>query len=248
MTHRVQSALALVAALLAMAPRTAGAQALSAAPERRPPLAPGERLVDEVVAALELEGDPRPPVFVLASDVALTLRFELASRGAPSPLTTAVDVSVSQAILALALGERLLEREAARAGDEPPTADEIEEERNMLAARLAPIGGVAPLLRAVGATPADFEAFVRRRLVVSRFLQRHLARSIEPSEVELRAAYDEERVGAFRAEGVPFAVARPEIREALIRHGYPRAVRSYLRSVGSRARVRVWTGEGEGEP
>jgi hypothetical protein len=96
------------------------------------------------------------------------------------------------------------------------------------------------LVRALGLSEQDFETFVRRRLIVSRFLERHLARSIEPGETELRAAYENEQFGAFRAEGVPFAVARAEIREALMRQGYPRAIRSYLRSIGSRARIRLW--------
>lgn len=231
-------------AVLLLGPRRAWAQYLNVEPVRRPPLASGERLVDEVVASVEIQGDTRPPVFVLASDVSLTLRYELVARGAPSPLTVPVDVSVSRAILEQVIGERLLERQAERAADPPPSVEEIAEERARMLGRLGSIGGVVPLVRAVGLRPSDFEALVRRRVVVSRYLQRHLARSVEPSEAELRAAYEEERVGAFRAEGVPFAVARAEIREALLRAGYPRAVRNYLRSVASRVRIRLWTSEG----
>lgn len=238
--RRLAAALASMALVCAV-PLTARAQFLNAPAETRPPLRGDAVVVDQVVAAIEVEGDDRPPVFVLAGEIELSLRFELATRGAPSPLTTQVDVSVSRSILEQVIGERLLERESQRAADPLPSAADVDEERMQVSARLANIGGPAALVRAVGLSDDDFEEFVRRRLTVSRFLERHLARSVEPAESEIRAAYDNEQFGAFRAEGVPIAVARQEIRDALVRQGYPRAIRSYLRSIGGRARIRLWS-------
>jgi hypothetical protein len=232
----------LLACSVCLVPALAHAQFLNVTPETRPPARPDAVRVDEVVAAIELEGDERPPVFVLASEVELSLRFELATRGAPSPITTQVHVSVSRGILEQSVGERLLEREAARAGDPLPSDADVDEERMLVATRLANIGGPEAFVRALGLSDDDFEVFVRRRLIVSRFLEHHLARSIEPSEAELRAAYEQEQFGAYRAEGVAFNVARHEIRENLMRQGYPAAIRSYLRSLGGRAHIRLWEG------
>lgn len=240
MLARRASVLCVMLGVLA-GPRRADAQFLNAPVESRPPLRGDAVRVDEVVAAIEIEGDDRPPVFVLASEVELSLRYELVTRGAPSPLTTGVDVTVSRSILEQVIGERLLERESQRAADPLPSAADIDDERTQVSSRLASVGGPAALARALGLSDDDFEVFVRRRLVVSRFLERHLARSVEPAESELHASYENEQFGAYRAEGVPFAVARQEIRDALIRIGYPRAIRSYLRSIGGRARIRLWS-------
>lgn len=237
-------ALSLGAALVLSGGRV-HAQFLNVRPEPRPALPAGETMVDEVLAVVDLESDERAPVFVLASEVDLALRFELTVRGAPSPLSTAVDVTVTRGILEQVMGEKLLVREAMRAGDPMPSDAALAAERARWIPRLAVVGGLGALLRAVSAEPGDFDAFLRRRLWAAAFLQRHIARSIEPTEVELRAAYDEERFGAFRAEGVSFAVARHEIREELMRQNYPRAVRAYLRSISSRARVRLFLGSGE---
>ncbi len=236
-----QHAVIVALAALIAAPSIAHAQFLNAPVETRGSVTGDSLVVDQVVAAIEIDGDDRPPVFVLASEVELDLRFELATRGAPSPLRTSVDVTVSRSVLEQAVGERLLEREAQRAGDPLPSEAEIEEEHVEMASHLANVGGPEALLRAVGLSDDDFEVFVRRRLIVSRFLARHLARSIEPAESELRASYENEQFGAYRAQGVPFAVARAEIRAQLMRTGYPRAIRSYLRSIGARARIRLWS-------
>ena len=230
---------ALVVLGVAVLPSAGRAQFSTVSIESRAPLRGSRAVVDEVVASIATDVT-RPPVFVLASEVELTLRFELATRGAPSPLTIEVDETVSRAMLEQVLGERLLERESLRVGDPRPTDEQVTAERVLLTERLAPIGGPDALLAAVGADASDFTEFVRRRVQVAQFLERHLARAIEPTESELRAAYTEERFGAYRAEGVGFAIARPEIRTALMRQGYPAAIRGYLRSLGGRATIRLW--------
>ncbi len=225
--------LALLAAALVFSPRVAHAQFLNVPVETRASIRADAVIVDQVVATIEVEGDDRPPVFVLGSEVELSLRFEL-------PPHSELTATLRRGILEQVIGERLLEREAQRAGDAAPDAADIEDERMRVASHLASSGGPAALVRAIGLAEADFDAFVRRRLVVARFLEQHVARSIEPLESELRAAYENERFGAYRAEGVAFSVARHEIRESLVREGYPRAIRAYLRSLGGRAHIRLW--------
>lgn len=216
-----------------LAPKAVRAQFLNVAIETRAPTREDAVTVDEVVATIEVEGDDRPPVFVLESEVELSLRFELMAGERATSLAR-------RGMLEQVIGERLLEREAQRAGDAAPSATEIEEERLEVSSRLASTGGPMELVRSLGLSDGDVEAFVRSRLVVARFLERHIARSIEPLESELRAAYETEQFGAYRAEGVPFGVARHDIRDHLVRLGYPRAIRAYLRSLGGRAQIRLW--------
>ena len=229
-----------VTLMILLLPSVSAAQFLSVRPATRETLPSSETAVDDVAAAVEIEGDDRPPIFVLRSEVDLAMRFELAARGQRIPPAGQL-AAVSRSMLEQVIGERLLEREAARALDPEPTTDALEEEHTQLASRVAPAGGINGLIRSGGFGPGDFDKFVRRRLIVGQFLERHLLRSVEPTRAELRAAYDEERIAPYRAQNVPFQSVRADIRAVLIREGYARAIQAYLRSIGSRARVRLWT-------
>ncbi len=224
-------------------PRVAFAQVLTQRPVDRERLPAGEQLVDAVVAVVELQSDERAPVFVLQSDVVLAARIELAARGGSPALAVPIDEDTFRAATEQVIGERLLEREAARARDAPPTMQMVGDESRRLDRRLAAAGGIAALLTATGSAADDLHLLVRRRVIVSGYLEGHLARSVEPSEADVRAAYDSERVGPYRAEGTPFAEVRAVIRVALIRDSFARAIRSYLQSISSRATIRSFVPE-----
>src|SRR5215207_9864832 len=102
-----------VVVVVVLAPARAGAQFLSARPTTRGPVEPGEHLVDEVFAAVEVEGDDRPPIFVLRSDVELVMRFTFATGRVrhPAPFTAPPDSVSLRASIEQTIGERLLERE-----------------------------------------------------------------------------------------------------------------------------------------
>ncbi|MBI5516098.1 MAG: hypothetical protein HY909_20105 [Deltaproteobacteria bacterium] len=206
---------------------------------QRPALPPGEVLVDEVLAAVELEGDP-VPVFATRSELELLVRTELYSRVSADltpaqALAVAVDPSQTASLLEQLVGELVVDRAAERAGEAEGGAA-LEEERRAVQGAM-PVGGLGPLLRASGATAEEFDALVRRRLRVRRYLLAHNASLLEPDEVALRAAYEALPAGEGRE---PYARARRALRERLLRRQLPSAVRAYVRALGSRARVALF--------
>jgi len=205
----------------------------------RAPLAPGERELDEVVASIEIEGDDGPPVFVYATELRVAVRLLLASSGYPNALTERVHESVTGYVLNDLLGEKLLEREARRSDDPMPDTREVLLELDRLLERL---GSVTPeeFFVATRTGRATVEAAVRRRMVVMQYLRAHQARLLEPSEAELRAAFEAGRFAPYRNGGTRYAQVREEIREKLVAAAVPRAVRSILRAMGGRVRIRRW--------
>ncbi len=205
----------------------------------RGPLATGERAIDEVVASIEIEGDDGPPVFVYATELRVSVRAILASSGYPGALTASVHESVTGAVLNDLLGEKLLEREARRSDDPLPNPQDVYAGVERF---LSQLGGNAPeaFFRATGGGRATVEAAVRRRMAVTLFLRAHQARLLEPSDTEVRAAFDAGRFAPYRNGGTRFSQVRDEIREQLAAVAMPRAVRSILRAMGGRVRIRRW--------
>jgi hypothetical protein len=202
-------------------------------------LASGERLIDEVVASIEIDSDDGPPVFVYASELRVAVRALLASSGFPGALTASVHESVTGSVLNDLLGEKLLEREARRSDDRPPATRDVllgvERFYEQLGAHSA-----AAFLQATGAGRATVEAAVRRQLIVTSYLRTHQPRLLEPSESEIRAAFETGRFAPYRNEATRFVQVRDEIRERLASAAMPRAVRSILRAMAGRVRVRRW--------
>lgn len=205
----------------------------------RVPLARVEREVDEVVASIEIEGDDGPPVFVYATELRVAVRSLLASSGYPGALTASVHESVTGSVLNDLLGEKLLEREARRSDDPMPSPPDV---LSGVERFLSQLGGATPdaFFRATGAGRATVEATIRRRMAVTLYLRTHQARLLEPSDTELRAAFDAGRFAPYRNGATRFSQVREEIREQLAAAAMPRAVRSILRAMGGRVRIRRW--------
>ncbi len=236
MSSRVAAFVSCLGLVLAGAPVLAQPQVTEPA---RAVVASGERVVDEVVASIEIDGDDGPPVFVYASELRVSVRSILASSGFPGALGAEVHESVTGSVLNDLLGEKLLEREARRSDDPIPDAREVLAGVDRFFAQLG--GNTAEdFLRATAAGRATVEQSVRRRLAVTAYLRAHQARLLEPSDSEVRAAFDAGRFAPYRNEGTRFTQVRDEIRERLAAAAMPRAVRSILRAMGARVRIRRW--------
>ncbi len=212
-----------------------GVLAAQPAAAPRPPRA--EVTLDQAVAALETEGDTAPR-FVLRSDFVLLLRTELLMHGAPDALHAVVDpVTVSGPILEQLGAEVLVVREAERAamGDADPS--DVASHRDDVLRRIGGEEGVRQLLEATGASAGEFDALLRRRAIAERYLAARYPRLIEPTVEELRERYDRDHRDATQASE-SFAAVRPALFARMVRDALPRALRQYLRSLGSRVRVR----------
>ncbi len=198
---------------------------------------PEEVRLDAVIASIEPESD-RTPRFVLQSEFVLLLRTELASRGAPDALHARVDESVSLPVLEQLMAETVVAREAQRAGLDAVDARELAAARQLLAGRMAPTGGVDALLRETGASAGEFDALLRRRVVSERYLLSRRPELLEPSDDDVRAALEQDRYRPLLDAAATPSEGRAAVRLELIRRGLPRALRQYLRALGSRVRVR----------
>jgi hypothetical protein len=225
------------AATLALLTGGLVAQILGAETVARPGTPPGEVALDGVLASIEPESDPTPR-FVLRSDFVLLLRIELAMRGAPDALHVAVDDTVSLPVLEQLMAETVVVREAQRAGLDGVTAAELEPARALVLARMAPAVEVDALLRETGTSAMEFEALLRRRVVAERYLLSHRPELLEPSDDELAQALEQERFRPLVAGASSPTVGRALVRRELMRRALPRALRQYLRALGSRVRVR----------
>ncbi len=202
------------------------------------PQAPSTEItLDHAVAALETEGD-QSPRFVLRSDFVLLLRTELLMHGAPDALHINVDpATVAGPILEQLGAELLVVREAERAamGDADPAA--VASHRDDVLRKVGGEDGVRRLLDATGASAGEFDALLRRRAIAERYLVARYPRLIEPTVEELRERYEREHHDAASATE-SFAAVRPTLFARMVREALPRALRQYLRSLGSRVRVR----------
>jgi hypothetical protein len=203
----------------------------------RAPAAAGESPVDAVIVSIEPENDPTPR-FVLQSDFVLLLRAELATRGAPDALHVAVDATVSVAVLEQLMAEAVVVREAQRAGLDGVEPAELAAARALVVERMAPAVTVDALLRETGTAAAEFEALLRRRVVAERYLLARRPELLEPTDDELRQALEQDRYRALVDAAASPSEGRAAVRRELVRRALPRALRQYLRALGSRVRVR----------
>ncbi|MDB4930061.1 MAG: hypothetical protein JWM10_2545 [Myxococcaceae bacterium] len=213
------------------------AQLLGVDTVARVPAPPGQADLDAVIVSIEPESDPTPR-FVLRSDFVLLLRTELATRGAPDALHVPVDDTVSSAVLEQLMAEAVVAREAQRAGLDAVEAAELAGARALLVARMGPAVTVEALLRETGAATEEFEALLRRRVVAERYLLSRRPELLEPPDDELRAALEQDRYRELAAAAATPVEGRAAVRRELVRRNLPRALRQYLRALGSRLRVR----------
>ncbi|TAK31432.1 MAG: hypothetical protein EPO40_04605 [Myxococcaceae bacterium] len=198
---------------------------------------PGEAQLDSVLASIEPESDPTPR-FVLQSDFVLLLRTELAMRGAPDALRALVDDTVSLPILEQLMAEAVVVREAQRAGLDGVTPAELAAARELVASRMAPAVDVDALLRETHTSALEFDTLLRRRVVAERYLLSRRPELLEPSDDDLAQALEQERFRPLLAGAASPTAGRALVRRELLRRALPRALRQYLRALGSRVRVR----------
>lgn len=213
------------------------AQLVGAEAVTRPSTPPAETPLDAVLVSIEPESDPTPR-FVLQSEYVLLLRTELATRGAPGALRVGVDPTVSLPVLEQLMAETVVVREAQRAGLDGVEPDELAAARAQLIARMAPAVTIDALLRETGTSAPELDALLRRRVVAERYLLSRRPELLEPSEDEMRAAFEQERFRALAGDGATPSEGRAAVRRELVRRALPRALRQYLRALGSRVRVR----------
>ena len=223
----------------AMALLTSGllAQLLGSESVLRPAPPSGEAQLDAVLASIEPESDPTPR-FVLQSDFVLLLRTELAMRGAPDPLHAHVDDTVSLPILEQLMAEAVVVREAQRAGLDGVAPAELAAARELVVSRMAPAVDVDALLRETRTSALEFETLLRRRVVAERYLLSRRPELLEPSDDDLAQALEQERFRPLVAGAASPTAGRALVRRELQRRALPRALRQYLRALGSRVRVR----------
>lgn len=215
----------------------------------RPATPPGELGLDAVIATLELNGD-RAPRYVLRSEFTLLLRAELLRFGMPGALTAPVSDASAWPVLETLLGEALAVREAERSAVgnlsslDPAAVGALRaryRDEFVRRQRLEPGEGeaeIARLLAATGLAQGDFDALLRRRLVARAYLEARHERLLAVSEVELRRALESGRFAALCPEDDE---QRRCVRHELQWHSVPNALRQYLRSLGGRVRVRVFS-------
>jgi hypothetical protein len=213
------------------------AQLLGVETVARSPTPTGEAALDAVIVSIEPESDPTPR-FVLQSDFVLLLRTELATRGAPDALHVPVDDTVSIAVLEQLMAEAVVVREAQRAGLDGVEAAELAGVRAVIVARMGPAVSVDALLHETGTAAEEFEALLRRRVVAERYLLARRPELLEPTDDELRQALEQDRFVALVGAAASPSERRAAVRRELIRRALPRALRQYLRALGSRVRVR----------
>lgn len=219
---------------------------------RRAVSAEGETVVDGVVATLELTGD-RAPRYVLRSEYTLLLRTELLTHGMPDALTAPVSDASAWPVLETLLGETLAVREAERSDVsnlsrlDPAAVGALRaryREEIVRRQRLDPAEGeaaIARLLDATGLTQGDFDTLLRRRLVARAYLEARHENLLSVSEVDLRRAVESGRyVERCREQAEVRRCVRAEAQWTML----PGALRQYLRSLGGRVRVRIFTDAG----
>lgn len=215
----------------------------------RAPPPTGELPLDAVIATIELNGD-RTPRYVLRSELTLMLRSELLRFGMPQALTAAVSDASAWPVLETLLGEALAVREAERSAVanlsslDPGAVGALRaryRDEYVRRQRLAPGEGedaIARLLAATGLSQSDYDTMLRRRLVARAYLEARHERLLAVSEVELRRALESGRYASQCAEDDE---QRRCVRAELQWLGVPNALRQYLRSLGGRVRVRIFS-------
>lgn len=220
---------------------------------RREAPAPAEAVLDGVVATLELTGD-RSPRYVLRSEYTLLLRAELLSHGMPDALNAPVSAASAWPVLETLLGETLAVREAERSDVAnlsrlDPAAvgalrarfrDEVVRRQRLDGEPEAGERAIADLVASLRLSQGDFETMLRRRLVARAYLEARHENLLAVSEVDLRRAVESGRYAARCGDG---ADARRCVRAELQWATLPNALRQYLRSLGGRVRVRVFSDE-----
>jgi hypothetical protein len=213
---------------------------------------PAETVVDGVVATLELTGDSAPR-YVLRSEYTLLLRTELLSHGMPDALNAPVSEASAWPVLETLIAETLAVREDERSalGNlstlDPAAVGALRaryREEIVRRQRLDPADGepaIARLLASTGLSQGDFDTLLRRRLVARAYLEARHETLLEVSEVDLRRAVESQRYADRCAvEAEQRRCVRAEVQWSSL----PGALRQYLRSLGGRVRVRIFSDAG----
>jgi hypothetical protein len=209
----------------------------------------GELALDAVIATLELSGD-RAPRYLLRSEYTLALRTELLRYGMPDALRAEVSDASSWPVLETLLGEALAVREAERSSVaslstlDPASVGALRaryRDEIVRRQRLEPGRGeavISELLRATGLSQSDFDTLLRRRLVARAYLEARHERLLSVGEVDLQRAVES---GRYTAQCDVAEESRRCVRAELQWTALPNALRQYLRSLGGRVRVRIFT-------
>lgn len=230
MTRAALSALALAVALVATRAHAQGRTR-----------APGGTRADGIAVVIGGTAPGPTTEAILRSDVELRARLRLA--GETGVVTMApLPEALLRASLDELVTEALIAREAERVRVVNPDDAQIAAER----ARLEAIGGgaslVRDLLRVVGASADELEAWARRRALVSAFLTANLQGATQISDAQVDRAYES---GEHPFVDRPLDDVREELRAWLSHQALDRAVRRWVQVLRGRTPVRMfvdWSG------
>jgi hypothetical protein len=177
-------------------------------------------------------------------------RTELLRYGMPDALHAEVSDASAWPVLETLLGEALAVREAERSSLaslsnlDPASVGALRaryRDEIVRRQRLEPGRGeavIAELLRATGLSQSDFDTLLRRRLVARAYLEARHERLLSVGEVDLQRAVES---GRYAAQCDVAEESRRCVRAELQWTALPNALRQYLRSLGGRVRVRIFT-------
>jgi hypothetical protein len=174
---------------------------------------------------------------ILRSDVELRARMALTGQGA------APDAPLSESLLAAMLeeliGEMLIAREAERVQSSPPTAADIEREKQRMVLMAGGPLRVEGLLQAVSAPESELDVIAERRAIAAAFLSANLegAMTVTDGEIEQRM-----RAEAASFEGLDPQQVRELLRARLGREALARNIERWVRVLRTRTKVRVLAG------
>jgi hypothetical protein len=211
--------------------------ALSAAGARADePVVAGATRVDGLVAVVGALAPAPGVITILRTDVELRARVALAGAGVLDAAFASLSSSLLAATLDELIGEALIAHEADRLALEEPNAAALRAERKRFEQKAGGTARLIELMRTLGVQQRELEALVRRRAVVSAFLEGNLEGTLDVTAGELERAYNEEE-HPFRDR--PLEEVREPLRSWVSQRRLERFVARWVKSLGDRTPHRV---------
>lgn len=194
-------------------------------------LAPGEQVVEEIVAVVR-NPPAAPPRLVTLTKLTEEARIALVSRGATGAATGALDPEALRAALDWLLGQMLVADEAARLEIAEVGREDVAAELRRFRERFGADAEYARFLAANDLTEDELEATLARTLRVQRYVVSRIGRS---------ATVTDDEVDRFlRDRGAPaVGAAREEVRAQLADERARAQVKELLGELRARADVRI---------
>lgn len=180
---------------------------------------------------------PGPQVIaIFRSDVELRARMAILRERSVAVALGPLPDNLLRASLSELLGEALIAVEAARLSLAPPSGVALSEERARLLGVGQRGGAARALLRALGVSERELDAWVERRAIVNGFLEANLEGTLDSSSTELERLFE---AGNHPFVGQSFGDARARFSEWLAQQRMEQAVLRWVQSLTQRTPHRV---------